>query len=178
MKRILFLILFFLNYQNVYAQEFSVFNELNFFKTGEYLYEFGFFKLNVYKVHFYCKSRECSKKDIKNANGTFYIKFEYLRDVKKKYSVKGWTVGLKRNLGSKYLEFKNEIGWLKQNTFEIKKNDVVVIGVDEGEVTFYKNNEIMANTQNLKLTKIIFLPWIGKKPITKNCIKNLFKFAK
>ena len=178
MKRILFLILFFLNYQNVYAQEFSGFNELNYFKTGEYLYEFGFFKLNVYKVHFYCKSRECSKEDIKNANGTFYIKFEYLRDVKKKHSVKGWNVGLKRNLGSKYLEFKNEIGWLKQNTFEIKKNDVVVIGVDEGEVTFYKNNEIMANTQNLKLTKIIFLPWIGKKPITKNCIKNLFKFAK
>ena len=57
------------------------------------------------------------------------------------------------------MEFKNEIGWLKQNTFEIK-NDVVVIGVDEGEVTFYKNNEIMVNTQNLKLTKIIFLPWI------------------
>ena len=178
MKRILFLILFFLNYQNVYAQEFSGFNELNYFKTGEYLYEFGFFKLNVYKVHFYCKSKACTKEDIKNANGTFYIKFEYLRDVKKKYSVKGWNVGLKRNLGSKYLEFKNEIGWLKQNTFEIKKNDVVVIGVDEGEVTFYKNNEIMANTQNLKLTKIIFLPWIGKKPITKNCIKNLFKFAK
>ena len=178
MKRILFLILFFLNYQNVYAQEFSGFNELNYFKTGEYLYEFGFFKLNVYKVHFYCKSKACTKEDIKNANGTFYIKFEYLRDVKKKYSVKGWNVGLKRNLGSKYLEFKNEIGWLKQNTFEIKKNDVVVIGVDEGEVTFYKNNEIMANTQNLKLTKIIFLPWIGKKPITKNCIKNLFKFVK
>ena len=178
MKSMLFLILFFLNYQNVYAQEFSGFNELNYFKTGEYLYEFGFFKLNVYKVHFYCKAKACTKEDIKNANGTFYIKFEYLRDVKKKYSVKGWNVGLKRNLGPKYLEFKNEIGWLKQNTFEIKKNDVVVIGVDEGEVTFYKNNEIMANTQNLKLTKIIFLPWIGKKPITKNCIKNLFKFAK
>ena len=45
MKRILFLILFFLNYQNVYAQEFSGFNELNYFKTGEYLYEFGFFKI-------------------------------------------------------------------------------------------------------------------------------------
>ena len=178
MKRILFLILFFLNYQNVYAQEFSGFDELNYFKTGEYLYEFGFFKLNVYKVHFYCKAKACTKEDIKNVNGTFYIKFEYLRDVKKKYSVKGWNVGLKRNLGPKYLEFKNEIGWLKQNTFEIKKNDVVVIGVDEGEVTFYKNNEIMANTQNLKLAKIIFLPWIGKKPITKNCIKNLFKFAK
>ena len=56
--------------------------------------------------------------------------------MKKKYSVKGWNVGLKRNLGSKYLEFKNEIGWLKQNTFEIKKNDVVVIGVDEGESYF------------------------------------------
>ena len=177
MKRILFLILFFLNYQNVYAQEFSGFDELNYFKTGEYLYEFGFFKLNVYKVHFYCKSRECSKEDIKNTNGTFYIKFEYLRDVKKKYSVKGWNVGLKRNLGSKHFEFKNEIGWLKQNTFEIKKNDVVVIGVDEGEVTFYKNNEIMANTQNLKLAKIIFLPWIGEKPITKNFKKHLFKFA-
>ena len=178
MKRILFLILFFLNYQNVYAQEFSGFDELNYFKTGEYLYEFGFFKLNVYKVHFYCKFKACTKEDIKNANGSFYIKFEYLRDVKKKYSVKGWNVGLKRNLGSKHFEFKNEIGWLKQNTFEIKKNDVVVIGVDEGEVTFYKNNEIMANTQNLKLAKIIFLPWIGKKPITKNCIKNLFKFVK
>ena len=178
MKSILFFGLFFLNYQNINAQDFESFDESNYFKTGEYLYEFGFFKLNVYKVHFYCKSKACTKEDIKNANGTFYIKFEYLRDVKKKYSVKGWNVGLKRNLGSKYLEFKNEIGWLKQNTFEIKKNDVVVIGVDEGEVTFYKNNEIMANTQNLKLTKIIFLPWIGKKPITKNCIKNLFKFAK
>jgi len=100
-----------------------------------------------------------------------------LRDVKKKYSVKGWNVGLKRNLGPKYMEFKNEIGWLKQNTFEIKKNDVVVIGVDEGEITFYKNNEIMAQTQNIKLAKIIFLPWIGEKPITKNCQKNLFKFA-
>ena len=53
------------------------------------------------------------------------------------------------------MEFKNEIGWLKQNTFEIKKNDVVVIGVDEGKVTFYKNNEIMAKTQNIKLAKII-----------------------
>ena len=178
MKSILFLILFFFNYQNLDAQDFPSFDESNYFKTGEYLYEFGFFKLNVYKVYFYCKSKACTKKDIKNANGTFYIKFEYLRDVKKKYSVKGWNVGLKRNLGPKYMEFKNEIGWLKQNTFEIKKNDVVVIGVDEGEVTFYKNNEIMAQTQNIKLAKIIFLPWIGEKPITKNCIKNLFKFAK
>ena len=178
MKSILFLGLFFLNYQNINAQDFPIFDESNYFKTGEYLYEFGFFKLNVYKVHFYCKSQACTKEDIKNVNGTFYIKFEYLRDVKKKYLVKGWNVGLKRNLGPKYLEFKNEIGWLKQNTFEIKKNDVVVIVVDEGEVTFYKNNEIMANTQNLKLAKIIFLPWIGEKPISKNCIKNLFKFAK
>ena len=40
--------------------------------------------------------------------------------MKKKYSVKGWNVGLKRNLGQ-IMEFKNEIGWLKQNTFEIKK---------------------------------------------------------
>ena len=75
------------------------------------------------------------------------------------------------------MEFKNEIGWLKQNTFEIKKNDVVLIGVDEGEITFYKNNEIMAKTQNIKLAKIIFLPWIGEKPITNNCKKHLFKFA-
>ena len=36
------------------------------------------------------------------------------------------------------MEFKNEIGWLKQNTFEIKKNDVVVIGVDEGKLLFIK----------------------------------------
>ena len=107
------------------------------FKTGEYLYEFGFFKLNVYKVYFYCKSKACTKTDIKNANGTFYIKFDYLRDVKKKYSIKGWNVGLK-NLGPKYMEFINEIGWLKQNTFEIKKNDVVVIGVDEGKLLFIK----------------------------------------
>ena len=65
MKSILFLILFFLNYQNVYAQEFSSFDELNYFKTGEYLYEFGFFKLNVYKVHFYCKSKAVLKKILK-----------------------------------------------------------------------------------------------------------------
>ena len=75
------------------------------------------------------------------------------------------------------MEFKNEIEWLKQNTFEIKKNDVVEIGVEEGEVTFYKNNEIMAKTNNIKLAKIIFLPWIGEQPITKNCKKHLFKFA-
>ena len=41
----------------------------------------------------------------------------------------------------------------------------------KGKVTFYKNNEIMAKTQNMKLAKIIFLPWIGEKPITKNCKK-------
>ena len=178
MKSILFLSLFFFNYQNSNAQDSSSFDESNYFKTGEYLYEFGFFKLNVYKVHFYCKSKSCTKKEIKDANGTFYIKFEYLRDVKKKYTVKGWNVGLKRNLGSEYLKFKNEIDWLKQNTFEIKKNDEVLIYVSGGEVAFYKNNEIMAKTQNMKLAKIIFLPWIGEKPITKNCIKNLFKFTR
>ena len=67
--------------------------------------------------------------------------------------------------------------WYENKKSILKKNDVVLIGVDEGEITFYKNNEIMAQTQNIKLAKIIFLPWIGKKPITKNCKKHLFKFA-
>ena len=47
MKSILFLGLFFLNYQNINAQDFTSFDESNYFKTGEYLYEFGFLKLNV-----------------------------------------------------------------------------------------------------------------------------------
>lgn len=177
MKSILFISLFFFNYQNSIAQSFFNFDELNYFKTGDYLYEFGFFRLDVYKIEFYCKKEKCTKNDIRNATGTYYLKFRYLRDVKKKYSVKGWNIGLKRNLGSKFINHKNEIDWLEQNTFFIKKNDLVVIFVNNGEITFYKNNEIMARTQNMKLAKIIFLPWIGKKPITKNCKKNLFKYA-
>ena len=65
MKSILFLSLFFFQHQNLYSQDFFSFDESNYFKTGEYLYEFGFFKLNVYKVYFYCKSKLVPKQILK-----------------------------------------------------------------------------------------------------------------
>ena len=64
MKSILFLSLFFLIIK-IRCTRFSSFDESNYFKTGEYLYEFGFFKLNVYKVYFYCKSKLVPKQILK-----------------------------------------------------------------------------------------------------------------
>ena len=97
------------------------------------------FDVPIYVLRFWKKKINLIS-PIKKKNGTRYYDRSQIQLIgtlkkllyEKKYSIKGWNVGLKRNLGSKYLEFKNEIGWLKQNTFEIKKNDVVVIGVDEG----------------------------------------------
>ena len=170
-----FTILFLLIPKNSLSNEIINFNQLNFFKTGEYFYEFGLLKLDVYKIYFYCQSPNCTEDDIKNGRGSLILKFKYLRDVKRKYSQKGWDVGLKRNLGTKIRGYKSELDWLKDNTFNIKKDDVIIFYVDNNKLNIYKNNEIFAKTINDKLTNIVFLPWIGKKPITKKCKENLFK---
>ncbi len=150
-------------------------NGNEFHKRGDYLYKFGFFKIDVYKVFLYCDSVDCTRYDIFNNKGSYALKFVYLRDVKQKHSQKGWKVGLKRNLKKNYKKYIHEANWLLNITTDIKKNDEVILHIDRNKVVYYKNDKVVAKTINAKLTNIIFLPWLGDNPITIACRKALLQ---
>ena len=157
------------------AQEHLYLNIKELHKKGEYLYKYGLFKIKVYRVFLYCGNVDCTDSDILTNNGSYALKFVYQRDIKKKHSQKGWEVGLKRNLKNDYKKYVNEINWLKNITTDIKKNDEVILYVNRDKLVYYKNNKVVASIKSAKMTNIIFLPWLGKNPITSTCKDNLLK---
>ena len=175
MRRIFICFLFFFTVvsKESLSQDYLNLDGKEYYKKGDYLYEFGILKIDVYKVFLYCDRKDCTRSDILNNNGSYALKFLYLRDIKTKYSKKGWEVGLKRNLKKDYRKYISEVNWLKDITKDMKKNDEVILHIDRNEFTYYKNDKVVAKITNAKLTNIIFLPWLGDNAITKACRKNL-----
>ena len=175
MRHIFFYFLFFLTLapKESFSQDFLNLEGNEFYKKGDYLYEFGLLKIDIYKVFLYCDRKDCTRSDILNNKGSYALRFLYLRDIKQKYSKKGWEVSLKRNLKRHYRKYINEVNLLKNITKDMKKNDEVILHIDRNEFTYYKNDKVVAKITNAKLTNIIFLPWLGDNAITKACRKDL-----
>ncbi len=161
--------------KNSISRDYLYLDDKTLYKKGEYLYEFGILKIDVYKISLYCDTASCTQADILSNKGSYALQFIYQRDIKSKYSKKGWEKGLKKNLKKNYINYIREVNWLKEITTDYKKNDEVILHVNRGKLTFHKNNEILAETKNAKLTEIIFLPWLGNNPINKAVKKKLLE---
>ena len=68
------------------AQDYLYLDEEMLYKKGEYLYEFGILKIDVYRVSLYCDTANCTQTDILSNKGSYALKFIYQRDIKSKYS--------------------------------------------------------------------------------------------
>ncbi len=177
MKTVLFIsaILIIFMAKNSISQDYMYLDDEMLYKKGEYLYEFGILKIDVYQVSLFCDTALCSQTDMFSNKGSYALKFIYQRDIKSKYSKKGWEIGLKKNLKNRYIDYRSEVNWLKKITTDYKKDDEVILHINRDKLTFYKNNEILAEVRNAKLTEIVFLPWLGTNPIKKACRNNLLE---
>lgn len=133
-------------------------DEKNYQLIGESLLEVTIFKLDVYKISFY--KAELAEK----------IKLKYLRDVEKKYSIMGWEQGLEKYDSDKDKKAKS---WLISTTADIKENDVIEIEKYKDKVIIKKNGDKTHESSDKNVRRLVFEPWIGKYPVSKEMKKDL-----
>lgn len=96
------------------------------------------------------------------------ITLNYLRDIDKETTTKGWKEGLKEFDGlSKQLE------WLKTVTVDLKENDNLEIWKVNKKVIFILNKKLLGESADPDLFKYIHYPWIGKNSIDEDLKEKL-----
>ncbi len=100
------------------------------------------------------------------------LELEYLRDVERKYSIKGWKQGLENEKN-----IDKELEWLISHAVDIKEGDKLRIYKYEGEnVLISKNGKTIAKKLgDKKLYRIVHMPWIGPEPVDSDLKKALLK---
>ena len=122
--------------------------------VGKGKFEYSIFKVDVYEVsHF--KTLSTQKLVIK-----------YLRDISQKYSKMGWKKGLKRNINLR--DYKEPFNWIISLTPDIKKGDTVELVKEKNLCIIKHNGKVLGKSSDPNVEKILFLPWIGPKPISKS----------
>lgn len=137
-------------------------NVYGFKLIGSALLEFSLFKIDVYKISYY---RSASEEK---------LVLDYLKDVKKKYSIMGWEKGLEHAI-EKNPDKKKKFQWIYDNVVDLKKGDSFAMLKNKSELTFFKNGKKTASTKDPFIKKIIFDPWLGEKPVSDEIKKKLLK---
>lgn len=127
--------------------------------VGTYLLEYSIFKIDVYQISYF-----------KNEVGEKLV-LDYKTDVKRKYSQEGWKVGLKHFLEEEKYKIKTQ--WLIENTVDVKSGDQLSIVRKQDSIEIYKNNELVAKTQDADIAKLAFEPWLGERPVSEELKKAL-----
>ena len=142
-------------YSTCFASEYKL--------IGSSLLEVTIFKLDVYELYYY------EKKDNKSIHQKLTLK--YLRDVKKKYSVMGWSQGLE-----KYIKTPDEqkaLKWFLSTTNDIKEGDQMDIIKSNNKVQIFKNGKIINESNDPDVFKLSHAVWIGKYPISEKIKEQL-----
>lgn len=148
MKVLIFALLFTLN---LFASEYKL--------VGTYLLEYSFFKIDVYQISYF-KNGSSEK-----------LELDYKTDVKRKYSQEGWRVGLKHKIDVP--ELKEKVDWLLENTVDVSKGDKLVLVRTNNVIEIYKNDQLLAKTQDDQIAKLAFEPWLGEQPVSEDLKKAL-----
>ena len=128
----------------------------NFSLKGEYLLEYSIFKIDIYIISYFQGE----------APGTSMITLNYQRDLEKHISEKGWVEGFKNNVPDEK-GYQIAMDWLIKNTPSVKEGDILYILKKDKVVSIYKNKKFLAGIEDPKIAEIVFLPWIGPKPVIK-----------
>ena len=132
------------------------------YKTiGTYLLEYSIFKIDVYQIS-YLKN-EVSEK----------LVLDYKIDVKREYSQEGWRVGLEHELSKVNVSEKAQ--WLLDNTIDLKSGDVFSIKRTNNLIELFRNDQLIAKTEDSVIAKLAFEPWLGEKPVSDELKKSLLK---
>lgn len=129
--------------------------------VGKSLLEYSIFKIDVYEISHY-----------RSDDGVHELHLDYKLDVEKKHSQKGWEVGLNPIL-EKNPELKSKVKWIKEQTVDYASGDKVILRREKDRVQIYKNNNLLAETNDAEIAKLIHAPWIGDFPIDKDIKKEL-----
>lgn len=152
-----------LNLPQAYVQEPSELDLSSYLKLGSKLIEFSIFKIDVYVVSYHV-----DKKNESNA-----INLNYKMNVSKNLSIKGWEEGFKWMSDNEKRSFQNAIGWIRESTVDLYKNDNLTIFVTKNMTVLKRNNKTIAVSKDPLVSKIILTPWVGDKPIREDVKKAL-----
>lgn len=130
------------------------------FKGGVFKVGFWPLRFKVYKV----KRSLSDKEEV--------LSFKYLRDVDQDLSCEGWKQSLERMLSLD--EIKDQIKLLCSQVPDIKEGDLLKISkLEEQNLVISLSEKTLIKSTDKKLLDIIFLPWLGEKPIDDQMKKDL-----
>ncbi|MCP4915153.1 MAG: hypothetical protein GY909_18685 [Oligoflexia bacterium] len=104
------------------------------------------------------------------------MRLHYLKNIRKEHSNIGWERGFKSNFNdSELAKYKSSLDWLYAQTPPVEKGDCLKIKANKNSGTFSisKNGKQIAQTSDKSLSKIIFYPWVGPKPLDDEVKSNL-----
>jgi hypothetical protein len=128
------------------------FERESFFFVGQALVEFGPFGLDVYQARL-----------LTGGSQERLIELEYLRDVPRYLSLKGWEKGFSHLQRDK--DGSDAIDWILSNTPDFKKGDRFTM-LTVGTMThLFLNDQLLATTQDPHVSEIIHDPWIGEQAL-------------
>ena len=118
------------------------------------------FFFDIYHAAFYTNSSK--KKEL--------LTLHYLRDISRSASIKGWKKSFDTISGRTTAK-----EWIYKYTGDMKKGDVFKMWKlhDSKKTILYKNDQLIATTENLDVFFLIHHPWIGPEPLDKNIKSQL-----
>ena len=113
---------------------------------GRGLLEYSIFKIDIYEVLYY-----------KGMNGHEELVLDYKRDVEKKHSVEGWTVGFEPIL-KKHPEYQPKANWILKQTSDLLEGQRMTLRKVKNQVTMLKDDKIIATINDPIVSKLLFEP--------------------
>jgi hypothetical protein len=117
---------------------------------GKGMLEYSIFNIDIYEVLYY-----------KGSDGTEELVLDYQTNVKRKYSQKGWSVGLEPIL-EKNPAYKPKAQWILDQTVDLAKGDKMTLRRKKSQVTMLKNGQSIATIDDPIIAKILYEPWLGE----------------
>lgn len=128
---------------------------------GRALLEYSIFKIDVYKLSYF-----------KHKSGAEELLFEYKMDVKREYSKEGWVKTL-APLVKNDSKLKEKVKWLYDTTVGVKEGDKLSLLRFNNEVKITKNSKLIAKIKDKDISKLVFYPWLGEKPMSEDMKEKL-----
>jgi hypothetical protein len=130
---------------------------------GEGTLDYSIFKINIYHIAYYQALNSSSD----------LIRIVYDRDYSREYIRRSWENSLRDYLGDSFQLYFQDIYWLYEVLPDVNSGDELMIVRDNDRVTIFLNEKMLDYIESESLSEIIFLPWLGEKPISMELKKDL-----
>lgn len=147
-----------------FAEEIQ-FGDSTFQLQGSAQLTYSWFRVRVYDLAYYTKSSTSQNDEL--------LLLKYHRDIPKKWSIRGWEEGLKKNFKNFPDQYQSQWQWFQKYTPEISRQDKLFLIRKGHQVTMKLNQEVLTTIEDEKLAEMILSPWIGENPIDADIKKNL-----